>query len=529
MPSFEVVPYSIDELRKTLTVYSQASEEAVERSLHYFYARTYFSYIRARTMLVESSYVDRDYLEDYAGYYVLCFKKYERHCTRIHFFRNEFSKNDFQKLIAGKPGRLSLQDLQNKENYLGFTVIKNLPKTIIGRTCLKTYPKQSHSHGTRCYPITRDYEANLFGIQLKVNSIAFQEQDSVVAACATSALWSAFQGTGKLFQHQIPSPFEITRAATRQIPLETRTFPSSGLSIPQMADAVRHVGLEPYLISPENEFLFKASIYAYLKGKIPVLFGIFLHDLSDESLYTFDQENTSEIQGHAVTITGYHLSSGLPVSYPESPFSCRAFRIDKIYVHDDQIGPFARMGIEIGSIDEIPWTLSTSWMGGDGRIGNVKAVPWILMVPLYHKIRISFYSVYSVVSSFQERVIEPLRATRVISHADDMEWDIYLTTVNRFKTEIFASDKYSEKTRLDVLLRSMPRFLWRATARCREDVVLDLVFDATDIEQDQFLCHAIITNRELQETLGSISADPSLLGISKTDPEWKILWWFSGW
>src|SRR5262249_17736969 len=97
-----------------------------------------------------------------------------------------------------------------------------LPRTIVGRTCLKTYPHDSR----RDFPITRDYEANLFGMPLRVESLAFQEQDSVAAACATSALWSAFHGTGKQFQHPIPSPVEISKAATAHLPLDTRTFPN---------------------------------------------------------------------------------------------------------------------------------------------------------------------------------------------------------------------------------------------------------------------------------------------------------------
>ncbi|HOO44676.1 MAG TPA: hypothetical protein PLM29_00500 [Deltaproteobacteria bacterium] len=520
MPRFEVVPYKINTLRTILTRFSKASEEAIEQSPHYFYTQTYFPEIGAKTILVEPDYVDRDYLEDYAGYYVSCFKEYKRHCTRVHFFSNEFKKDDFEKLLGSRDGRLSVDDLQ--ENYLGFTVIKNLPKTIIGRTCLKTYSELSSTNGKRGYPITRDYETNIFGIRLTVKSIAFQEQDSVVAACATSALWSAFQGTGKLFQHQIPSPVEITKAATRQIPHETRAFPSSGLTLEQMADAIRYVGLEPFLIDPQqNPYMFKAGLYAYLKGKIPVLFGIALHDVSSNPLYRYDTSR------HAVALTGYHLSSQDIVKYPGTQFSCKAFAVDKVYVHDDQVGPFARMEIDTQPVDGIPWTLSTSWRGGDGRIGNVRAVPWIFMVPLYHKIRISFSSVYYAVYCFHERVIETLKSAEVVTFPGEIEWDIYLITVNDFKTQIFSSDKLGQEVRLDVLMRAMPRFLWRATATCMSNTIMDLLFDATDIEQDQFLAHAIICNHGLRDLLTEISSNPRLLNISKTDPEWKVLGWFS--
>ena len=57
---------------------------------------------------------------------------------------------------------------------------------------------------------------------LRVKSLSFQEQDHEVAACATSALWSIFHGTGKMFQHPILSPVEITKVAFEIMPLDTR-------------------------------------------------------------------------------------------------------------------------------------------------------------------------------------------------------------------------------------------------------------------------------------------------------------------
>jgi len=75
---------------------------------------------------------------------------------------------------------------QLDSNYLGFMVLKPLPQTIVGRTCFKTYPDDGNR---RHFPTLHKYSSNLFGLPLTVNSLAYQEQDKVVAACATSALW----------------------------------------------------------------------------------------------------------------------------------------------------------------------------------------------------------------------------------------------------------------------------------------------------------------------------------------------------
>jgi len=107
----------------------------------------------------------------------------------------------------------------------------------------------------RRYPITRRYKANLFGWDLEVNSLAFLEQDKVVGACSTSALWSVLQGTGVTFHHHIPTPVEITQSATLYIPPippETRHFPNNGLTVPHMAQAIKQVDLVPFYVSPKT-------------------------------------------------------------------------------------------------------------------------------------------------------------------------------------------------------------------------------------------------------------------------------------
>lgn len=239
--SYVILPYSIDNFTKLICNFnSLVSENYIESKSHYYYFKGYFKDLKAKTILVEKKYIDKDYLEDFAGYYVSCFKHYLKRCSRYHFFDIAFRGSDFEDYLSDNNSSLTIKKLQ--KSYLGFVVIKPLPETIIGRTCLKTYPADNNR---RHYPISRIYKANLFGTQLEVKTLAFQEQDKVVAACATSALWSVFHGTSLKFQHGVPSPFEITKLATASLPFESRTMPNKGLSTAMMAKAIKEVGLEP--------------------------------------------------------------------------------------------------------------------------------------------------------------------------------------------------------------------------------------------------------------------------------------------
>ena len=243
-PAFEVIPYDIDRFIQVVADSSfRKSKEEIRAKAHAQYFESYLKAVDAKTLLVERPYIDRDFLEDFAAYYVRCFPPYERACTRIHFFKESFTEKDFESCLSGKGQAVSKETLQAA--YLGFVVIKPLPKTVFGRTCLTTYPPNGHRH----FPTTRRFDAHLFGITLSIaQSLPFQEQDSIVAACATSALWSVFQSTARLHLHQVLTPIEITRAATHLLPIETRVLPNRGLSTQMMAHAIKSVGADSTLV-----------------------------------------------------------------------------------------------------------------------------------------------------------------------------------------------------------------------------------------------------------------------------------------
>lgn len=516
VPRFEVYPYSIGELERLLADKSSNSVELIAAKIHRNYFDGYFSSLHTSAILVENDYIDRDYLEDFAAYYVRCFEPYRRFCTRLHFFDIPFSSDDINSLLSEVSTTLNEDLLQ--EHYLGFIVVKPLPQTIIGRTCLKTYP----SEGRRNFPIIRQYHANVFGIDLHVHSLAFQEQDQVVAACATSAIWCVLHGTGMRFQHPIPSPVEITKAATEKLALETRALPNRGLPISGIAHAIRSIGLEPTPENVSNEHLLRITLYAYLRAHLPVILVIELFDTS------VDPHESMGL--HAVAVTGYSLGLQSAVSYGETGILLKSSRIDRIYVHDDQVGPFARMifdnvAISIKENGEIMNvnSLSTSWTN-NGRSGTVRACPKHALIPLYHKIRIQLDAILEAITTF-DNLLEAIRTKIEATYEQRLEWEIFLTTVNEVKTELRSANVLSGVYLRNCLVDCMPRFIWRATATSAKIPVLDLLFDATDIEQGRFFVRAIEYNKELGMLLRAVAKGPVLHDITRCD--WKIIHWFS--
>ncbi len=515
--AYHVIPYSFDALTNCFVENSEATYDTVVNKLHLAYFSEYFTKLEAGTIVVEKNYVDHDYLEDYAAYYVRCFERYERNTKRLHFFSKKFSEQQFRECLTNSDAALSETLLQ--KHYIGFVVVKPLPKTIIGRTCLQTYLSDN---GRREFPILREFSVSLFGLSLKIDSLAYQEQDTVVAACATSALWSCFQGSGKLFQHAIPSPVEITKAATRHVPENlpansARALPNAGLTATQMAIAIRDVGLEPYILGTSDPYVLNVSMYAYLRGKIPSVLTFSLIDVLS------DKKDDWEMGAHAVTVTGYSLGKDKPEP-GRNGLLLRASRIDRLYAHDDQVGPFSRMVWHQSPRNRS--YLKTSWKGE----GSVEAIPTFLMLPLYHKIRIPFEIIHDAIQEV-DFLIEAMRhgSNKTFPNLERPEWDIYLTTVSEFKDDVLKLMRPLLGTRVEkTLTADLPRFLWRATARCRGESHLELLFDATGIAQHKLLVHAVELKREIPELITAYAISKKKYNLKTSNEQADAIFdWFS--
>lgn len=445
------------------------------------YLGSYLTKLGAKTMVVEDAYIDKDFLEDFAAYYVRCFADYSKTCTRLHFFSVEFGEEEFQSALQ----RATDHPVRDA-NYLGFVVLKPLPDTVIGRTCLR--PWNDSPTRKRTFPIVCDVPANLYGINLVVRSLPYQEQDTDVAACATSALWSALHGTGRLFQHQIPSPVEITRAASAHSRVDDRSFPNrNGLNPFQIADAIRSVGLEPLAIRGSNTTMVRVAAAAYLRSGIPCILLSRVIDVATKK----------ELGRHAVAVNGYSFGKLEPKPWHKNASLFRAATIDRLYCHDDQIGPYAALEFDPGGS-------ITAGIDED----RIEIQPENLIVPLYHKIRIPVATIIDKIVAL-DATVELLRSARMLPLKNRLVWDIYLNDIGRLRTRLFDSD-LPNALRLSRLKKSYPRYVWCATARVGDEIQFILLFDATDLLQAEQFLDCIPFNASVCSSLAVVSGNPDI-------------------
>lgn len=463
----QVVPYGWDELL-------EASSEDALRTPEVCSTKPQLQKLhnhlqgKCEWIVVEEEYVDRDFLLDFSSYYVRCFEDYDRFCKRLLFFGDPFNDAAFKAHLNDGPAT-SIEELEEdvQDAYLGHLVLKPLPDACVGRTCL-----EPPGLGSCSYPTLRNYTSHLAGMSLNVETLAFQEQDTVAAACATSALWSALHKTGKLFPTPVAPPSEITtRAATHVVP--GRTLPSEGLSIEQMCQAVKSFGLDVEARGAKSGATIddlRGLIYGYGEYGLPAVLVVEL------------STNTSGSLGvHALTATGYLVEDDFQ---KQDVPQLMAHKISELRVHDDQSGPFSTA--EILSDGEV----TTEFPSPDGIVkGDIRAV----LIPIGEKIRITF----------EDAKDEVIKLNWLLDALGvQCTWDLRLTEITDLRREVATASDWDTDARKRILAGSWPKYLWRATGYVNGEVALDLLMDSTGIQRSFFAENLVFHSGSLRDALG---------------------------
>ena len=312
------------------------------------YMGIYLGSLNCRTIVHERHYIDRHYIDDFSLFYSRSLRDYPNNCQRLHFFSSEFDEEQWSGFVQRASGG-GREDVERElaGHYLGFMVIKPLPGSPIGRTVLRTYDRTTRSGQIREFSAIRCYTVSLAGLSLSVRGLAFQQQDQGVSACATTPLWSALQRTAPLEHLSSPTPAEITEAASRYMLLGGRALPSEGLHFDQLCEAVRATGLAPVLltsISPRED---RAHMATYLRSGLPVLLGIL---------------PMGGGEAHAVCLVGLRWGAVQPPTDPNICYRDGSTAVERIYVHDDRLGPYASAAMKSTTINGgVVTTLELSW------------------------------------------------------------------------------------------------------------------------------------------------------------------------
>lgn len=440
------------------------------------YLYNYLSSLGAKSILLEPRYTDRDFLEDYSRYYVKRFRNDGGVCGRLHFFSCKLDHKSFDSMMLDS-ARQDLTRGSLQDSYLGFVLIKPLSKTFIGKTCLRITGDHGTGPGTK-KKISKRYDVNLFGIKLFVESIAFQEQDKVVAACATTAIWTALHALPGRDVKTIPSCSEITIAALNFVDGSNNGFPNKHLTHKQIQRSLDVEGFRYHssTLTTETKKWFRSYTSAHIDSDLPVILagGVYgprkLTDvdseLENETLSVIEalgdsidevmrQELMADLKsaegqsmclkgGHAIALVGYDFRDGG----------------EWIYVHDDRLGPYARAKliqaeefIELQSrsgfeaSDEVKselrgrWALAFSHWDPDNQVWlepHEILVPDMGIVPADKKARLEFLYAHGTAAILLTHIKPWMEGICKSSELERQEcrYTIKLSTISQVRNEV---------------------------------------------------------------------------------------------
>ncbi|WP_175772933.1 hypothetical protein [Paraburkholderia phenazinium] len=510
------------------------------------YLFRYLSDLGTKSVLLECEYVDKDFLEDYSRFYVKRFNSLGAKCARLHFFSQDVDHRKIEEILAAADDG-AIKALQAA--YLGFIVVKPLPKTFIGKTCLRRYDHLTEALGVRT--LTRRYEVNLFGLPLFVDTIAFQEQDKVVSACATTSIWSALNALPWRSVRAIPSCSEITTSAINFIDGSSNSFPNKELSNKQILRALDVEGLRHHMQSLEavSQREFFETIKCYIDSGLPLILGTDVYAVDDGG-------KLARKGGHAVTVLGYKFTG--EASMPTKTFSRLQLSDDALYLHDDRLGPFARArfaAITPSGEGEpsIQWGLVVQEKDDRGEWQAPHELLHLkeLIVASDRKVRLPPFfaintanTVIHVYEKEVQRIAVENDNTEISALLNQLSYDVRLEEIATLKRhfmkdardQAFTDEEGHELTaesheiealkseRIRFLTGSFSRFQWVVTFKYRTHRAFKMLIDATDIPQGDavsavLVCNKMAANATLEVLRASAKSHEALHALGEEESQ----------
>jgi hypothetical protein len=442
-------------------------------------------------MVIEEHYVDRNFIEEVAAYYSRCFRQPPNSCARIHVFGERFSAATLRALqvAAAAGGRRALKRAEQllTRAYLGFIVVRPLPSVPIGRTVLTPVPGVGRRSGD--FSCTVPYPIFFLGLRLSVRGLAFQQQDLAVAACATTAIWSALQRVCRHEGTRPPTTSGITAAATRHSVPSGRAMPLPGLTAEQMWDALRHFEYAPdfFRAAPDPKlFLFQVNLY--LRSGIPVILSL----------------QSSDTEGHAIVAVGFSPSRRSRASQYEldgTMINLRNLEYDSIYVHDDSLGPYAEARLTIQAAPRGPGNTVYLEIESKDRSKTAKVEVMHGAAPLYSKIRTRGVEILHNAS-----ILQPYLSRAAGSDPAATGLEVFFFRSGDYLRSLyrFADPQRLSKFQLQI---SLSRYIGIARWTLFGSPAMDMIWDTTDTGR---------ANHRDDHLLGLVALDRSAEGLVDT-------------
>lgn len=430
------------------------------------YLASYITSLEAKGLIVEDHYIDRHFMEEVSLYYSKSLVPRRNWTTRIHVFSDVVDEARLDAAIrSAATGDIDSATTELQRSYCGYVVVRPLPSVPIGRTVLKHLEDKPE----RKFPTCQPYPVHFLGFQLTVHGLAFQQQDRAVAACATTAIWSALQRVSRREGARPPTSWEITEAAVRHYLPLGRPFPSSGLTMEQMCETLRAHGFAPDLFrAASSPYQFLLLLYVYLRSGIPVIL-------------TFNGPDSDE--GHAVTVVGYAESDEDVMQYQLTKdqkvytVALHNLACDRVFIHDDRLGPYARAGFNVESrknasgktYDQLQ--IKIDWPGEEVEVADV----YVAAAPLYPKLRTNARELFETAAG-----LIPLISAKFASNNQELGLSLHFLRSGDYQASLYQANV--DPARISIFQKqiALSRYIGIQRWYLNRKLLMETVWDTTD-------------------------------------------------
>ena len=383
---------------------------------------------RVKTVAVERHYIDKDYRDTFSHYHSKRFSTPFSRCIRLHFFSESYQRDDF------------LNSKSVQEGYLGYSVIRPTRPNAVGRTLIAP---DHHLLGEADISMTEECVC-LLGCRLKVKGFPFISQDADVTVCAQSALWMLCRYFSDRYSiYAETGPYQIGQLTTDYS--IGRMYPSSGLQMWQMSEALKRFGFHPLIYNRDNypSDEFERLLYTYIESGLPSLIGV---------------------PNHVIVGYGHHSDFKKSMSSDEENRIFSSKFNDAFIVSDDNAFPYQALMRQGGQFPQ-------------SRLSFTDIDSFV--VPLPEKV---FLPAEAAQAGIQ-RVLKEFRPMSAMFADKPMIMRTFLTSVRSFKEHVLGRGMGNPVVLEAYRQLPMPHFVWVCEFSTLSDypdqVWGELVWDAT--------------------------------------------------
>jgi hypothetical protein len=273
-------------------------------------------------VLIERSYIDKDYRSTYYNFYAKKAQRYRPDCVRLHFFDGTVS-------FDGTGLRLKLSgDGALTYHYFGYMVLRPTGTATIGRSVLSPDVRS----GATGRVIAADHKVHLLGYTLTVQGFPSMDQHRDISVCAHSACWS-------ILRHYSERYNVYREFLTHDITLMAQEFnpgglaPSKGLEISHAERVFQQAGAFPFHVARDmnnpDDLSFYRQLGAYIESGFPLFAA--MHD-----------------REHAIAVVGYEWRPPVNTGVPGMRYAWDETKA--IAVVDDHYLPYLSIPIAGGTV-----------------------------------------------------------------------------------------------------------------------------------------------------------------------------------